>query len=231
MVASRLEAEIGSVLRRWRGAEGPRLRLSFVPGEQRVLLAQANFRYRGTPVRVQLSGPAGFVATAAAERLDRSVDRLTRAAGFRLWPDPARPPLASVTGRRVIVRRKECALRMCAPMEAARVMDAMDYDAHLFVDAETGEDAVVYWAGPLGVRLVRQGLVRPPIPLEGGPLTLHPGPAPWLTDTEAADRLCRYGLPFVFYTDPRGRRGRLLLRRYDGDLSVVRPAGATRGAL
>ncbi len=224
----RVVREVGGAFARWRGVETARLRLSIVPGERRVVLVQANTRFRGTPVRVQVSGPAGFVATSAAERLDRSLVRLTESAGVRVWPDPARPPLASVTERRVIVRRKEYALRRCTPMDAARVMDAMDYDAHLFVDAETGEDAVVHWAGPLGVRLMRQRRVRPSVRLERGPLTVHPRPAPWLTDTEAADRLCRYGLPFVFYTDPRGRRGRLLLRRYDGDLSVVQSAGPMR---
>jgi hypothetical protein len=39
---------------------------------------------------------------------------------------------------------------------------AMDYDVHLFTDAATGEDAVVYRAGPSGLRLARSAAcIRP----------------------------------------------------------------------
>ncbi|MFI7003423.1 hypothetical protein [Nocardia sp. NPDC050175] len=51
----------------------------------------------------------------------------------------------------------------------------------------------------------------------------RPQPAPYLSEHEAADRLCRYGLPFLFYPDPRDRRGRLFCRRYDGDLALIEP--------
>lgn len=41
-------------------------------------------------------------------------------------------------------------------------LNAMDYDVHLFTDAATGEDAVVYRAGPSGLRLARSAAcIRP----------------------------------------------------------------------
>lgn len=48
-------------------------------------------------------------------------------------------------------------------------MDALDFDAHLFTDADTGETAIVYWAGPLGVRMARQHHVHPPRPWPTSP--------------------------------------------------------------
>ncbi|RDI55286.1 sigma 54 modulation/S30EA-like ribosomal protein [Nocardia mexicana] len=225
---ARIGREVRRVLRRHDIEEKARLRVSVAPGNRKVLLVQVNTRHRGTPMRIQVSGPADFAATFAAERLDRSLGRSSGARESRVWPDPARPPLASVSERRPVVRRKECDLRACSPAEAARVMDEMDYDAHLFVDAETGEDAVVHWAGPAGVRLARQYSVRPPTAADPGSLTMHPSPALRLTDGEAANHLCRYGLPFVFFTEPRSHRGRLLLRRYDGDLALV-VAARSRG--
>jgi Sigma 54 modulation/S30EA ribosomal protein C terminus len=62
----------------------------------------------------------------------------------------------------VITRRKPVVLLRGDPLEAVAVMDAMDYDVHLFTDAETGEDAVVYRAGPAGLRLARQRRMYPP---------------------------------------------------------------------
>ncbi|MGO8965653.1 hypothetical protein [Mycobacterium sp.] len=38
----------------------------------------------------------------------------------------------------------------------------MDHDLHLFTDASTGVDAVVYRGRPSGLRLARQRCMRPP---------------------------------------------------------------------
>ncbi|MFE9325005.1 sigma 54 modulation/S30EA ribosomal C-terminal domain-containing protein [Nocardia sp. NPDC052278] len=98
-------------------------------------------------MRVQVPGPSEFIATFLADRLDRRLTRLNAEAVLRYWPDPARPPLAGPTGEKPIVRRQHCALLTGTPDDAVRAMDAMDYDAYLYTDAETGEDAIVYWAG------------------------------------------------------------------------------------
>ncbi|MEV5834867.1 sigma 54 modulation/S30EA ribosomal C-terminal domain-containing protein [Nocardia sp. NPDC052112] len=221
---NRVMRAIDRVLRCHHVDEPARVRLTGAPCSGGPMLAQANVVFRNRPVRVQVPGPSGFIATFLADRLDRGFARLNSDAVPRYWPDPARPPLAAPSDEEPIVRRKHCALLIGTPADAVRVMDAMDYDAYLFTDAETGEDAVVYWAGPLGVRMARQQQRQLPEVLSGLSLTMNPLPTPRLTEAEAAARLCRYGLPFLFCTDPSGGRGRLLYRRYDGALTIVLPA-------
>ncbi|MFX0577877.1 sigma 54 modulation/S30EA ribosomal C-terminal domain-containing protein [Nocardia nepalensis] len=215
---------IDRVLRCHHVDEPVRVRLTGPPCPDGPMLAQANAVFRNIPVRVQVPGPSGFIATFLADRLDREFARMSSDAVPRYWPDPARPSLAAPTEEQPIVRRKHCAVLTGTPAEAVRAMEAMDYDVHLFTDAQTGEDAIVYWAGPLGVRLARQHQQQLPEFLSGLSLTMNPHPTPCLTEAEAAARLCRYGLPFLFFTDPGGGRGRLLYRRYDGALAIVAPA-------
>lgn len=221
---------IGRVLRRHHLDVPARVRVTAPPEPDAPTVVQANVRLHDTPARVQVTGPRGFAVTFAVERLDRQLTRLL-ARQSRDWPDPARPPLAEVTEERPIIRRKACALLTGTPSEATSVMDAMDYDAYLFTDAQTGEDAVVHWSEPLGVHLVRQrSSVHPlapadrPLTVSSLPLTVDSGPAPLLTEDEAALRLCRNGLPFLFFTERATQRGNLLYRRYDGDLTLVAPA-------
>jgi hypothetical protein len=81
------------------------------------------------------------------------------------------------------------------------VLDAVDYDAHLFTDQETGEDAVVYRDDPTGTRLVRQRTVRPPQVQTLPPLPTDTRRAPTFTAVEARLRLSHDGLPHIFFTD------------------------------
>ncbi|MET7772839.1 sigma 54 modulation/S30EA ribosomal C-terminal domain-containing protein [Nocardia sp. NPDC005366] len=221
---------IGRVLRRHHLDVPARVRVTAPDDTDQPTVVQANIRMHETPTRVQVTGPRGFAVTFAVERLDRQITRLASNQS-RSWPDPARPPLARVTERRPIVRRKECGLLTGTPNEAAAVMDAMDYDAYLFTDAETGEDAIVFWTDPTGVALSRQRATIIPAPPVDQPLTTHslpvavrPDPTPTLTEDEAATWLCRSGLAFLFFTDEETGRGKLLYRRYDGDLTAVVPA-------
>ncbi len=229
--AERTLRSVDRVLRYHRIEATARVRLTAAPDAEGPVLAQVNTRFAEQPIRVQVDGPAGFIAPFVAERLDRQIARMSTGAVPRLWPDPARPTLASVTGPRPITRRKFCELRRGGLTAAVGVLDAMDYDAHLYIDGETGEDATVYRAGPIGVHLARQHRVDPPRTPNALPLSMNSDPAPVLTDSEAAERLCRDGLPFVFFTDPGDARGRLLYRRYDGDLTLVTPsAGRVAGS-
>ncbi|WP_327097207.1 sigma 54 modulation/S30EA ribosomal C-terminal domain-containing protein [Nocardia vinacea] len=220
---------IGRVLRRHHLDAAARVRVTAPVDSDEPTLVQANIRIHDTPTRVQVTGPRGFAVTFAVERLDRQIARLATKQS-REWPDPARPPLARVTEPRPIVRRKHCALLTGTPAEALAVMDTMDYDSYLFSDAETGEDAVVSWADPLGVRLTRQRTTQPPqapaqrpLTVNSLPLIMDSDPAPVLIEEAAVTRLCRKGLPFLFFTDADSGRGRLLYRRYDGDLTIVVP--------
>ncbi|RJO74125.1 hypothetical protein D5S18_18400 [Nocardia panacis] len=218
--AERAVAGLGGVLSR-RGISGSmRVRISAASCLGGPILVQANATRGATPVRAQVVGTPGTAAGLAADRLERQLAGEKTAP--RRWPDPARPALSMPTESRPIARHKACALLNGSAYEAISALNAMDYDAHLFTDAETGLDAVVYRAGPLGVRLARQLSLGPPASRLAG-LTVSPHPAAHLGEDEAVAHLCRYGLPFLFFSDPADRRGRLLYRRYDGDLTLVAP--------
>jgi len=222
---------IGRVLRRHHLEVSARVRITapLAPDDRdRPNVVQANVRLPHTSARVQVTGPRGFAVTFAVERLDRQLTRLAARRG-RDWPDPARPPLAEVTPARPIVRRKRCTLLIGTPAEATAVMDAMDYDAHLFIDSDTGEDAVVCWTQPVGVTMTRQCTSgragrRDQDQLDPVAVQVRSEPAPVLTESEAVEQLCGRGLALLFFTDVRTRRGRLLYRRYDGDLAILLPA-------
>ncbi|MGW4715319.1 sigma 54 modulation/S30EA ribosomal C-terminal domain-containing protein [Nocardia sp. NPDC004260] len=227
MDVTRAVRAITRVLRRHHLDAPARVRLGAPSDPEAPTVVQVDVHHRGVVTRVQVTGPRGFAVTFAAERLDRRLAR-SAAGETRTWPDPSRPPLARAGAPRPIVRRKRCVLSVCTPAEAVAVLDAMDYDAHLFIDAETGEDAVVHWA-EAGVRLVRQRATYPPIrstELVRGtpPIVADADPAACLDPAEAASILCHKGLPFLFCTDPGSGRGGLLYRRHDGDLAIVLPA-------
>ncbi|MBF6128660.1 sigma 54 modulation/S30EA ribosomal C-terminal domain-containing protein [Nocardia brasiliensis] len=212
---------IGWVLRRHRAEDVARVRIGVGPNPDGPLVIQVNLDFGESPVRAQAIGPGGFAAMFVAERLDRILDGVRAGALRPRWPDPRRPLLARSTALAPVVRRKRCALSRATVTEATTVLATMDYDAHLFVDVETGMDAVVYRAGPRGVRLARQHRLGLPAGAAPSTLTVNPYPTLHLSEQEAAERLCRYGLPFLFSTDPASGRGRLLYRRYDGDLTSV----------
>ncbi|GAB4586919.1 dormancy-associated translation inhibitor [Nocardia sp. IFM 10818] len=219
--AARAEWLIERVLRRHDLDADARVRLTRSRAANDELVVQVNLDTARTPIRTQISGPTGFALTFAAERLDRRIHRMTTAEGPRNWPDPSRAPLAAVSADRPVVRRKAGYPLPRDIADAIALMEEMDFDACLFTDAMAGEDAMVYWSGPLGVRLVRQRRMTAPKQAKLLRLTVNPHPTGVLTEPHAVARLCGYGLPFLFFTDAHDGRGRLLYRRYDGDLGMV----------
>jgi hypothetical protein len=221
-------AAVCEVLAESRLRDGARVRLSGGVCAGGPALMQVNLRVNGAPARVQLAGATPTqTVDETAHRLRRQLRRLTTAYEPWPWPDPQRRPLG-VPMAGTVRRHKNYRLHVGSPCQAAAFMNAMDYDVMLFVDAETGEDAVVYRSGPTGVRLARQHSMRPPSLPTLLPLTVNAHRVPALALPAAVDRLVAGWLPFVFYTDAdsgRGRgRGRLLYRRYDGDLGLITPA-------
>lgn len=218
------QAMISAVLARHRGAaDYAHLRLSASAQPDGPVLAQVNLRVCGAPARIQVAGGSAAQAiAAAATRLERQIRRLSTVWEPWPWPDPERSPLASPQPG-VITRRKTYGLRVGVPCRAAAVLNAMDYDVHLYTDADTGEDAVVFRSGATGLRLARQRTMRPPTMSSGLPLTINSREIPVLSAAEATTYLAEYWLPWVFFTDRDTGRGNLLYRRYDGDLGLIAP--------
>ncbi|WP_433599326.1 sigma 54 modulation/S30EA ribosomal C-terminal domain-containing protein [Nocardia sp. CA-135953] len=210
----RVAGAVGRLLTRNGIDSGARVRVVVANCPSGPQLVQVNLCVRGTPARVQTITPGAGMVLPVVQRLDRLIERLTTK---RRAAAPAREPirrLLAASGHGTITRRKNCSLLVGTPAAAAAVLDAMDYDAHLFVDAETGADAIVYRGDSAGVELLRS---------PGDDPSAADPRIPELSETAAVDRLCTVGLPFLFFIDPVSRRGNLLYRRYDADLGLITP--------
>ncbi|MGW4894051.1 sigma 54 modulation/S30EA ribosomal C-terminal domain-containing protein [Kitasatospora sp. NPDC004240] len=177
------------------------------------------------PAGRPVASPPPRVADAPAADPVRTPDGLDRPAGsgLRAAPEELRARLSYATELPRIVRRKCAHLVWCSPDSAARTMDAMDYDIHLFTDPATETDAVVYRVGPTGYRLARTRAAAPPSQTSV-PMTLSPCGAPELTEPQAIERLVAAELPFLFFAPPGDGRGQVLYRRFDGRLGLIAAA-------
>ncbi|HWC81814.1 MAG TPA: sigma 54 modulation/S30EA ribosomal C-terminal domain-containing protein [Pseudonocardiaceae bacterium] len=191
-------------------------------------LAQANLTVAGCPVRAQVV--AGFFHEAAGllrRRLAEQVARVGDPDRLRPWPDPTRPtapdPAPRPAGQRRIARHKQYEPACCTVAQAALTMDLMDYDFHLFVDARTGQDSVLYRVGPTGYRLAGLRTLPPPPAPDGLPLAIDVHPVPNLPPAEVVPRLDETGLAFRFFRNAETGRGAVLYRRYDGHYGLLEP--------
>lgn len=108
---------------------------------------------------------------------------------------------------RRLLRRKTFSVAQVTFEEAASEMELLDHDFYLFVDADSGEDAVVY---------------REP---DGGLGRLERAATATTTLQEAIERLNVTDEPFVFFVDRASGRGCVVYRRYDGHYGLIEQAG------
>lgn len=220
---------VGEVLASYEIAGGARVRLKTGFCGRGPMVVQVNLSVGELPARVAaVTSGAGDLAP-ALDRLDDHIARMLAPWRPRPWPDPTRRML-TVADDAVVARRKSVVLHRTTPLQAVAVMDGMDYDAHLFTDMETGEDALVYRAGPSGLRLARQRHVFPPgwawspgIPGPPVPLIVNSRATPTLNEADAVRRACEHSLRLLFYTDRETGRGQLLYPRHDGNLGLLVP--------
>lgn len=158
--AERLARAVGRVLADRGVTGGARVRLTMANCADGPTLVQINLQVGDTPLRAQAATAGIDDLRPALIRLDRQIVRASAQWCPRPWPDRPRRRLTT-PAEALVTRRKPVVLRRATPLQAIAAMDAMDYDVHLFTDAETGEDAVVYRAGPSGLRLARQHHVFP----------------------------------------------------------------------
>jgi hypothetical protein len=113
----------------------------------------------------------------------------------------------------------------CTVDDAAREMELLDYDFHLFTEKGTGIASVLYHDDS-GYRLAQVIAVSPDqlAPFEL-PLTFSSQSAPCITVEQATERLGILGLPFLFFIDAAQGRASVLYRRIDGHYGLISPAG------
>jgi hypothetical protein len=203
------------------------------------IVAQGNLDVNGRLVRAQVAAPTMTEAVDVLEarlrsRLERTAEHWEAHRGRRYHPDPHewrhgdppsgwQPWFPRPAEERQVIRHKSFTLPRTTADEAAAEMDELDYDFHLFTEQGSGQDSVLYRAGPTGYRLA-QLVPQPGLVTPGKlPLSISEQPAPLLSTKEAIERLNLSGLPFVFYCDGDHARGRLLYHRYDGHYGLITP--------
>jgi ribosome-associated translation inhibitor RaiA len=129
---------------------------------------------------------------------------------------------------RQIIRHKSYTLAECGIDEAVFDLETMDYDFHLFTELGSGQDSVLYRAGPTGYRLAQVEPHPEALARHAVSVTVSEQPAPVLTSDEAIQRMADMDYPFLFYVDGERGRGALLYHRYDGHYGLVTPADADR---
>lgn len=110
---------------------------------------------------------------------------------------------------REILRSKTFEVGEQTVKDAILDMELLDHDFHLFTNADTGRDAVVYRTDDGTVQLLES--------------------APEESVTQAIERLEATGERFVFFRDAETGRGNVLYHRYDGHYGLIIPA--TEGEL
>ena len=156
-------------------------------------------------------------------RMPLLVTNLCRSSGIETLP-AARPDYrARPAEERGVVRHKSYTLARETPDEAAVDAELLDYDFHLFTEASTGEDGVIYRTAD-GYRLALAHPVNGSLGPVDPSITVSAVPAPRLTVAEAAARLEATGQAFLFFVDDQTGRGNLIYHRYDGDYGLVTPA-------
>jgi hypothetical protein len=206
------------------------------PALERPAVAKASLDVRGRPVRAHVA--AGHMVEAIdllERRLRRNLEELEEFARadrhetgveqtgkWRHGDIPRERPecFPRPLEERELIRRKTSALSTLTPEQAAREMQALDHDFHLFTDTESGEESVVY-RRPDGAIALEQTTPKP----GGKPTALRvdPAPAPVMLLEDAIERLNLSGERFVFFVEAQTRRGKLLYRRYDGHYGLIEP--------
>lgn len=120
---------------------------------------------------------------------------------------------------RQVVRRKTFSLGRMTPEDAVVEMEMLDHDFHLFVDGETGMDALVRRL-PDGTCELSRVSGDHAGGDEVGEIDVGPPPQTMRLET-AVDRLNVANDPFLFYIDVETFRGAVLYRRHDGHYGVV----------
>ena len=202
------------------------------PANERPVRIEVCAVVAGKPVRAnveatEVAEAGDLVVDRRQQRLDRARERTrtTRRRGrahvAHEWRHGGLPPRPVSDHRgdpdddsRPVVKRKTYLLEPMTPEQAADEMDLLDHDFFLFVDGDTGADALVHrrHGGSVGVLGPTAGATGP---------YESCGAPPVLTAAQGRERLEVTTDRFLFYRDPTDDRGRVLYRRYDGRFGLL----------
>lgn len=225
-----------------------RLTLESNPTRARPAIAEATLDIDGTPVRAHVAAPT------LTEAVDLLVDRLTRRidrhesrrhhlpdrhrsghSGEGEWRHgdlpterPEYHPLPF--DEREIRRRKALDLPPTSIEEALFDLEQLGHDFYLFVEEQSGLDAVVSHAPDpltppsehLEIRAVDPDRIGAVSGIAG--LRVIATPPPVLSLAEAREYLDASGLSFLFHQPTAEGRGQVVYRRFDGHDGLVSPA-------
>lgn len=202
--------------------------------ESDTVSAQAKVELDGHTIRAQVVAVHhDIVSDMLCARLAMQIARLDTPWSPRPWPpegpigNPHQHAAAGGFGNPLETcgssyRYKIYALARCAADDAALIMDLLDYDFHLFIDQETGQDSVIARVGPTGYRLTRTASMTPPVSPRL-PITVNPYPVARRTVEESARFLSRAEMPFEFFINSTSGRGNVLYRRLAGNFGLIKP--------
>ena len=217
-----------------------RLERAADPAVERAAMAQGTLDVNGWAVRAQVAARQFDEAVDLLEaRLRHRLEHLHSRLRARRRRAPASGPgewrhgdlgtwrrawFPRPVEERVLVRQQRLALEPVSLEQAAADLELLDYDFHLFLEAETGHDALV-WRGPgggLGLAVCGGRSAD----LSGCAVSVQLAPAPpRLTPEQATRRLDLTGEPFAFFVDAASGRGAVAYRRYDGHYGIITAAG------
>lgn len=128
---------------------------------------------------------------------------------------------------RQLVWRETFAREPMRPDEAAFDLEMLDYEFHLFVELDSGADAVIHHMpdrNEVSFGLVVAGEVT--LDVADLAVPVHLGPSPPALDIDDAVRRLEAGEePFVFFVNTATGRGTVVHMRYDGHVGLVVPQG------
>lgn len=198
------------------------------PARSNAVTAHANVDIDGRPLTVHSAAATPLTAVdLLVERMVVRLDRLPRdrrprheQAQVHGGEDRSAPSFAEPE----IVRHATSSPAPLSVDQAVAEMDDLGLEFHLFTEAATGQDAVVYRDGPTGLRLTRAAGGPDPAGSHTVAVTASLQPAPLLDTAEAIERLRLTGLPFLFYIDADHERANVLYHRDDGAYGLIDPA-------
>lgn len=122
-----------------------------------------------------------------------------------------------------VVRSKTLARQALTVEEAAGELAVLGHDFHLFTEAGTRRDAVLWRRSEGTFGLSMAGSEVPDLTSCTVPVEQQPPPAA-RSQRQAIELLTLTDAPFVFFTDPASGRGAVVYRRSDGRYGLLTPA-------